>query len=86
MAFSGILARWAVHDHPRFQVQHTPPHASWLDQAELFFSILTRRLLRRGEFTSCKDLADKIDDFVTVYNRTKTPFRWTYEGRPRQAA
>jgi len=39
-------------DHPRFQAHYTPKHASWLDQAELFFSILTRRLLRRGEFTS----------------------------------
>ena len=38
--------------HPRFQPHYTPAHASWLDQAELFFSILTRRLLRRGEFTS----------------------------------
>ena len=67
-------------------MHHTPPHASLLDQAELFFSILTRRLLRRGEFTSCDDLADKIDYFVTVYNRTKTLFRWTYEARPHQAA
>jgi transposase len=75
-----------LEEHPRFQVHHTPPHASWLDQAELFFSILTRRLLRRGEFTSCDDLADKIKYFVDVYNRTKTPFQWTYEGRPRQAA
>lgn len=75
-----------LHEHPRFQAHHTPPHASWLDQAELFFSILTRRLLRRGEFSSCEDLADKIKDFVDVYNRTTKPFRWTYEGRPRQAA
>jgi transposase len=38
--------------HPRFKVHHTPKHASWLNQVELFFSILARRLLRRGEFTS----------------------------------
>ena len=75
-----------LEEQPRFQVHHTPPHASWRDQAELFFSILTRRLLRRGEFTSTEDLADKIDYFVTVYNRTKTPFKWTYEGRRRPAA
>ena len=42
---------------------YTPAHASWLDQAELFFSVLTRRLLRRGEFTSRQDLADKIENF-----------------------
>lgn len=47
-----------LEEHPRFQVHHTPPHASWLDQAGLFFSVLTRPLLRRGEFTSCDDLAD----------------------------
>lgn len=68
--------------HPRFQPHYTPKHASWLDQAELFFSILTRRLLRRGEFTSCQDLADKIENFTIVYNRTAKPYRWTYDGRP----
>jgi transposase len=75
-----------LREHPRFQTHYTPPHASWLDQAELFFSILTRRLLRRGEFTSQQDLADRIDQFTTVYNRTAKPFRWTYEGRPLKAA
>jgi transposase len=68
--------------HPRFQPHYTPKHASWLDQAELFFSILTRRLLRRGEFTSRQDLADKIEHFTIVYNRTAKPYRWTYDGRP----
>ena len=68
--------------HPRFRTCYTPKHASWLDQAELFFSILTRRLLRRGEFTSCQDLADKIENFTIVYNRTAKPYRWTYDGRP----
>jgi hypothetical protein len=48
----------------------------------LFFSILTRRLLRRGEFTSRQDLADKIENFTIVYNRTAKPYRWTYDGRP----
>lgn len=75
-----------LREHHRFQPHYTPAHASWLDQAELFFSILTRRLLRRGEFTSQQDLADRIDKFVTVYNRTAKPFRWTYDGRPLKAA
>jgi transposase len=75
-----------LREHPRFQPHYTPAHASWLDQAELFFSILTRRLLRRGEFTSQQDLADRIEKFVTVYNRTAKPFRWTYDGRPLKAA
>jgi transposase len=68
--------------HPRFQTLYTPKHASWLDQAELFFSILTRRLLRRGEFTSRQDLADKIENFTVVHNRTAKPYRWTNDGRP----
>ncbi len=68
--------------HPRFRVTYTPKHASWLDQVELFFSILTRRLLRRGEFTSREDLADKIENFIVVYNRTAKPYRWTYDGDP----
>ncbi|MEV0538154.1 IS630 family transposase, partial [Kitasatospora sp. NPDC050463] len=54
--------------HPRFTVHHTPKHASWLNQIEIFFSILARRLLRRGEFTSRGDLIDKIRDFTIAYN------------------
>ncbi len=72
--------------HPRFTVCHTPAHASWLNQIELFFSILTRRLLRHGEFTSRQDLADKIMNFIEVYDRTAQPFRWTYDGSPLKAA
>lgn len=72
--------------HPRFTVCHTPPHASWLNQIELFFSILTRRLLRHGEFTSRQNLADKIMNFIEVYNHTAKPFRWTYDGSPLKAA
>jgi transposase len=82
---SKATKKW-LREHPRFQPRYTPAHASWLDQAELFFSILTRRLLRRGEFTSREDLADKIATFVEVYNRTAKPFRWTYDGRPLKAA
>jgi transposase len=82
---SKATRKW-LREHPRFQPRYTPPHASWVDQAELFFSILTRRLLRRREFTSRDDLADKIDVFVDLYNRTAKPFRWTYDGRPLKAA
>lgn len=82
---SKATKKW-LREHPRFQPRYTPAHASWLDQAELFFSILTRRLLRRGDFTSRQDLAEKIENFVNVYNRTAKPFRWTYEGRPLKVA
>lgn len=72
--------------HPRFTVTYTPKHASWLNMVELVFSILTRRLLRRGEFVSREHLANKILKFFTHYNRTAKPFRWTYDGRPLKAA
>ena len=64
----------------------TPTHASWLNQVELFFSILERRLLRRGEFDSVDDLADRVIAFIKDYNRRATPFRWTYDGRPLKVA
>jgi transposase len=77
-------------DHPdrkaRFQVHHTPTHASWLNQVELFFSILGRKLLRRGEFESVTELAHKIASFITDHNRKAKPFRWTYQGKPLKAA
>lgn len=77
-------------EHPdraeRFEVHHTPTHASWLNQVELFFSILGRQLLRRGEFESVEELVAKISAFITEYNRNAQPFRWTYEGKPLKAA
>lgn len=63
--------------HPRITVTYTPKHASWLDMAELWFSVLTRGLLRRGEFTSRTDLIEKITAFTIRYNRTAKP--WTYD-------
>ena len=58
-----------------------------LAQPELFFSTLTGRLLRRGEFTSRIDLAARIDDFVPAYDKHDAkPYRWTYDGTPLKAA
>lgn len=67
--------------HPRITVTYTPKHASWLDMAELWFSVLTRGLLRRGEFASQADLIDKITSFTIRYNRTARPWTWTYDAR-----
>ena len=67
--------------HPRISVTYTPKHASWLDMAELWFSVLTRGLLRRGEFTSRTDLAEKITNFAIRYNRTAKPWKWAYDAR-----
>jgi transposase len=72
--------------HPRFHVHHTPPHASWLNQVELFFSILARRLLKRGEFDSGEDLVAKLIAFIADYDATAGPFTWTYDGKPLKAA
>jgi transposase len=76
---------WLV-EHPRFVAHYTPKHSSWLNQVELFFSILTRRLLRRGEFDSREQLVDKVLGFITNYNAEAKPFRWTYDGSPLKVA
>lgn len=72
--------------HPRVHLHFTPTHASWLNQVELFFSILERRLLRHGEFSSTDELANRIITFIEDYNRRAKPFRWTYDGRPLKVA
>jgi transposase len=72
--------------NPRVHLHFTPTHASWLNQVELFFSILERRLLRRGEFASADELTSRIIAFIKDYNRRAAPFRWTYAGRPLKVA
>ncbi len=71
---------WLV-EHPRWQLVFTPTHASWLNQVEIFFSILTRRLLRHGQFSDPDDLATQMLAFVEHYNLTAKPFAWTYAGK-----
>jgi transposase len=68
-------------DHPRWRFVFTPKHASWLNQIEIFFSILARRLLKHGAFTSETDLAQQMLAFVETYNQTARPFQWTYTGK-----
>ena len=75
------VKQW-LEDHPRWTFHFTPTHASWLNQIELFFSILTRRLLRRGIFTSKADLKTQLLAFIERYNPTAKPFAWTYQGKP----
>ena len=65
----------------------TPDSAPESRLMEIFFSTLTRRLLRRGDFSSREDLADSIDRFVLRYDdHDAKPYRWTYEGTPLKAA
>jgi transposase len=67
----------------RIRFVYTPKHTSWLNQIELWFSILVRRLLKRGNFTSVEDLGQQILAFIDYFNRTMAkPFKWTYKGRP----
>jgi transposase len=73
-------------EHTHVFLHNTPTHASWLNQVELFFSILERRLLRHGEFNNRDELADRIIAFIKDYNRRARPFRWTYDGRPLKVA
>ncbi|WP_280818814.1 transposase [Thiorhodococcus minor] len=67
----------------RIVFHFTPKHASWLNQIEMWFSILARKVLRRGNFTSVANLEKRISDFIDLFNRTLAkPFRWTYQGKP----
>jgi transposase len=62
---------------------YTPKHTSWLNQIELWFSILARKLLKRASFSSVEDLRQRILKFIDYFNRTMAkPFKWTYAGRP----
>lgn len=75
-----------LESRPHIFLHNTPTHASWLNQIELFFSILERKLLRNGEFTSVDELGDRLIAFINDYNRRAKPFRWTYDGHPLKVA
>ena len=71
----------------RIVFHFTPTHASWLNQIEIWFSVLARKLIQRGDFVSLADLEDKIIKFIEYYNRyLAKPYRWTYTGKPLAAA
>jgi putative transposase len=82
-----IVDNYATHKHPkvrtwlaqrpRYHPHYTPTYSSWLNQVERWFGLITQRAIRRGSFTSVKDLVQKIDAFVQQYNGSSRPFVWT---------
>ena len=67
----------------RIRFVYLPKHSSWLNQIEMWFSILVRRLLKRASFASVEQLRERILAFIDYFNRTMAkPFKWTYTGRP----
>lgn len=62
--------------HPNVHFHFTPTHASWLNQVEVWFSILSRQALKRSSFRSAHEVRERIDAFIRAYNRDARPFRW----------
>jgi transposase len=72
--------------HPNVTLHFTPTYSSWLNQVELWFSKVERDVIARGIFTSTADLARKLRHYIEHYNKSATPFRWSYSDPSRRIA
>ena len=70
------IKRWMAL-HPRYHVHYTPTYASWLNQVEIWFNLITQQAIRRGTFRSVKELIAKIERYVQNYNTNPHPFAWS---------
>lgn len=76
------VKEWLSLQQGRVHFVFTPTRASWLNQIELWFSILTRKVIKRGIFASKEELVQTIMQFIEKYNSEAKPFKWTYAGDP----
>lgn len=75
--------KWLSDESHPIRFVYTPRHCSWLNQVEIWFSVLSRRLLKRASFCCLDDLRKRLFDFIDYFNRVLAkPYRWTYTGRP----
>ena len=82
-----IVDNYATHNHPkikawlssrpRWHMHFIPTYSSWLNQVKRFFALVTDKAIRRGSFTSVRQLVRRIDQFVTHHNAHSQPFQWT---------
>jgi len=70
------VRRWILR-HPRWHIHHTPTYASWLNQVEIWFNLITQQAIRRGTFSSVKELVASIQRYIEQYNKHPRPFVWT---------
>ncbi len=68
--------KWLA-SRPRFHLHFTPTYASWLNQVEIWFNIITRRAIRRGSFRKVKELIQRIERYTDKWNANAHPFGWT---------
>jgi len=64
--------------HPHVKLHFTPTYSSWLNQVQIWFARIEREIIARGVFTSVKDLARKLMNYIRAYSKTARPFQWKY--------